>query len=327
MDQNKQSRKWLLTLNNPKSHGYDRTKIIKLIELLTIQYGCLCYEIGENRTPHVHVYIYSKSPIKFKRLKSLIPEGHWDCVRGSSQENRDYITKSGKWENDKKAETNLRDTFYEIGSMPDERVSKEDKFEKLYEMIEQGLTTKEIIDEDKSYIYKLKQIEEIRQMMLNEKHREINRDIDVIYIWGDTGTGKTYGILKEHGSKNICRITSYRKGGNGIYFDSYNGEPVLVFEEFQSQIPIEDMLNFIDVYPLKLPCRYADKVACYSIVYLTSNLPLEDQYKWVQIERPKTWEAFLRRITKVIEYRSNGEIIVTDMRKGENKWNLKESGN
>lgn len=158
-------------------------------------------------------------------------------------------------------------------------------------------------------------------MILEEKYSEVNRDMDIIYVWGDTGTGKTYGIQKEHGSKNICRITSYRKGGNGIYFDSYNGEPALVFEEFQSQIPIEDMLNFIDVYPLKIPCRYADKVACFTTVYLTSNLPLEDQYKWIQIERPKTWEAFLRRITKVIEYRNNGEIIVTNMKKEENKWN------
>lgn len=35
----------------------------------------------------------------------------------------------------------------------------------------------------------------------------------------------------------------------------------LVFEEFHSQIPIGDMHNYLDIYPLMLPARYNDKVA------------------------------------------------------------------
>lgn len=33
--------------------------------------------------------------------------------------------------------------------------------------------------------------------------------------------------------------------------------------------------NILDGYPLELPCRYANKQACYTEVYLVSNLPLE----------------------------------------------------
>lgn len=145
MEQGKQSRKWLMTLNNPESHGYNREKIISLIGLLSIQYGCLCYEIGETGTPHVHIYICSKAPIRFQRLKGLIPEIHCDVAHGTSEENRNYILKSGRWENHEKAATNLKETFYEFGSLPDERDFKEDKHEKLYEMINRGMTTKEII--------------------------------------------------------------------------------------------------------------------------------------------------------------------------------------
>ena len=79
-----------------------------------------------------------------------------------------------------------------------------------------------------------------------------------------------------------------------------------MFEEFHSQIPIEDMLNFLDVYPLHLPARYSDKVACYTTVYITSNVPLSQQYQEVQWDRYETYQAFLRRIHRVVQYHPDG---------------------
>ena len=43
------------------------------------------------------------------------------------------------------------------------------------------------------------------------------------------------------------------------------------------------MLNLLDVYPPILPARYSDKVACFTKVYITSNLPLNRQYETVQL--------------------------------------------
>lgn len=110
-------------------------------------------------------------------------------------------------------------------------------------------------------------------------------------------------------------------------FDSYSGQDVLVFEEFNSQIPIEDMLNFLDVYPLNLPARYNDKTACYTMVYITSNLPLTAQYPEVQQYRPETWRAFLRRITRVVEYRQDGTLKEATNEEKENRYRSRESGN
>lgn len=44
------------------------------------------------------------------------------------------------------------------------------------------------------------------------------------------------------------------------------------------------MLNYLDIYPLMLPARYGDKVACYETVYIVSNWSLEQQYETVQKE-------------------------------------------
>ena len=59
------------------------------------------------------------------------------------------------------------------------------------------------------------------------------------------------------------------------------------------------MLNYLDGYPVELPCRYANKVACYTKVYLVSNIPLDEQYPNVQQNEPESWKAFNRRIHEV----------------------------
>ena len=56
----------------------------------------------------------------------------------------------------------------------------------------------------------------------------------------------------------------------------------MLFEEFRSSLPIQDMLKYLEGYPLMLPCRYNNKAACYTKVFLISNIPLASQYPNVQ---------------------------------------------
>ena len=83
------------------------------------------------------------------------------------------------------------------------------------------------------------------------------------------GLARRAASFASHKTEDICRITDYG-GKNGTKFDSYHGQPVLVFEEFHSQIPIAAMLNYLDIYPLQLPARYHDRTACYTTVYILS---------------------------------------------------------
>ena len=178
---------------------------------------------------------------------------------------------------------------------------------RLVQCIRSGMSNTEIIDEFPNLAFRIRDIDVLRQTLLAEKYAVENRPLDVSYIYGASGTGKTRGIYKKHDPKSICRITNYR-ASRGISFDGYNGQDVLVFEEFNSQIPIEDMLNYLDVYPLLLPARYSDRTACYTKVYITSNIPLDKQYRMEQIDRPETWKAFLRRIHNVTQYMADGSV-------------------
>ena len=84
--------------------------------------------------------------------------------------------------------------------------------------------------------------------------------------------------------------------------------PRVTIWEFNSQISLEEMLNYLDIYPITLPARYNDKVACYTKVYITSNQPLEKQYRNEQWDRYDSWLAFLRRVHNVVELMPDGTL-------------------
>lgn len=299
-----QSRKWLLTINNPEEHNLTERGIEKILSTFKFRYACLSREIGENGTPHIHLFIYANSKVRFSTLKKRFLTAHIDKAYGSVADNIAYITKTGKWANTDKAKTSVDDSFKEFGEAPSELEEKSPELSQILEDIVSGMSTSEIITEYPQHIFRANAIDIVRQTFLADKYRERMRSVCVTYIHGASGVGKTRGIYQQYPAESICRITAYSK--NGVKFDSYSGQDVLVFEEFASQIPIEEMLNYLDVYPLMLPARYTDKVACYTKVIFTSNLPLNKQYVNEQIEKQKTYNAFLRRINYVIEYDKKG---------------------
>lgn len=305
MATNSQSRKWLLVINHAKAVGLDHEAIKDNLVKFAPQYYCLADEIATTGTEHTHIFILSESPIRFSTIKNRFPLAHIEKAYGSAQENRDYVRKEGKWADTEKAETSVPGTFEEWGYLPSEREEKAPMMAQLIQDIETGKSTTEIIMENLKLAFRIKDIDILRQTLLAEKYSKEMRQLEVTYLYGTTGVGKTYGIFQRFPAEEICRITNYR-GSNGVNFDAYRCQDVLVFEEYDSQIPIEEMLNYLDVYPLMLPARYNDRVACYTKVFFTSNLPLTQQYRGVQDDKPETWRAFNRRIHNIVEYLPDG---------------------
>ena len=302
-----QSRKWMLVINNPEEHGLTIEKIIELLNLFHPDYFCLAAEISSTGTYHIHIFLYSTSPIRFSTVKNRFPTAHIEPAKGSCLQNREYVRKDGKWEGTDKADTSVEGSFQEFGVMPSEADEKSPKNAAVIQHVKDGLTNAEIIALDPSYAFKGRDIDQLRQDICYAPFRKILRNVEVHYLYGDSGTGKTRSIFDKHPMEDICRITNYAPRGV-TQFDAYTGHPVLVFEEFHSQIPITAMLNYLDIYPVMLPARYYDRVACYTTVYITSNIPLEQQYTEIQRSKLETWHAFLRRINTVTEFRKDGLI-------------------
>lgn len=290
------SRKFQLTINNPRDHGFDHDRIKSILSSFPgSAYWCMCDEIGEQGTPHTHVYVVFKNSVMFETLHKKFYGVHIEPANGSNQENRDYIRKEGKWLNDAKHETNLTDTFEEWGDLPSDRTRQETQSEQIMQLVRAGKNNAEILAEIPGAYNKLNYIEQARQTLLAEQYRDAWRDLDVTYIWGETGSGKTRSVMETYGYSNVYRVTDYAHP-----FDSYKGQDVILFDEFRSSLTLADMLKYLDGYPIELPCRYANKVACFTKVFLISNIPLEKQYPNVQTDEPESWNAFKRRIGSVL---------------------------
>lgn len=308
MGNNTQSRKWSLVINNPLEAGLDHAAIREILHRFSPAYFCMADEIATTGTYHTHIFLYSPSPMRFGTLKNRFPTAHLEKAYGSARDNRDYITKSGKWAETDKSETSVSGTFEEWGDLPTEKEEASPDKYRLLQSLREGMTSLEAVEDNPDRFYHYREIETVRQSILEDTYSTIMRQVEVTYLFGASGTGKTRGIFERHNPKSICRITDYG-GKNGVRFDSYRGQEVLVFEEFHSQIPFSAMLNYLDIYPIMLPARYNDRVACYTTVYLTSNIPLEAQYQEIQRYQLETWYAFLRRIHNVIEYLPDGSTV------------------
>lgn len=301
MANSKKARKYQLTFNNPVEHGFTHECINETMKQINWLYYCLCDEIGESGTSHTHLFFCCENAITQKRIEKLFPSVHREIARGTCQQNRDYVRKEGKYLNSEKKETNIISTFEEYGKMPlDKSTKNETVSEQVLEMIENGCSNAEIIRAFPSYTTKISHLDKTRQTLLEEEHKNNWRDVDVTYIHGETATGKTRYVMEKYGFSNVYKTTDYKNP-----FDNYAGQDVILFDEFRSSLPLSDMLQYLDGYPCSLPARFANKVACFTKVYIVSNIDLSKQYPNIQIEDNKSWNAFVRRINRVIKFQRN----------------------
>ena len=230
---NTQSRAWHLTINNPQNCGMTHEKIREILTAIpSLDYACLCDEIGEQGTPHTHIYLKTRNPLKFTTMKNKFPPAHIETAQGTARENRDYIRKEGKHKDTDKKDTNLLETFEEWGELPKNQQGERTDIENLYNLIKEGYSNAEILEQCTDTAVKFyDKINRIRYDYYSDKYKSKRRlNLKVNYITGSTGMGKSRDILDEYGDENVYRVTEYQHP-----FDGYQLEPVIVFEEFRSR--------------------------------------------------------------------------------------------
>jgi len=308
-----QSRKWQLTFQ--QSHiddGWTHERIRQELQgMKSLVYWCMASEVGalsqEDAEPklHTHLFIASKSPIKASTLANRFPTVHREPCKGSYADNRDYIAKTGRWAGTDKANTTVEGSFEAWGEIPQD-IQGGSIEAVIMQRVLDGATNAEILMEFPSHFRAIRDVEYTRQTLRAEENRNKWRDLEVTYIWGATGAGKTRSVMDGYGYSNVYAVNNYKHP-----FDGYAGEDIMLFDEFNTEnfgtkLRIQDMNNYLDGYPLSLPARYSNKIACYDKVFIISNIDLTEQYKEEQRSQPEVRAAFLRRIHKVIQFMPDG---------------------
>ncbi len=276
---------------------YDYCKGLKHITYFIFQ-----QEVGTFGTAHLQVYLNFSISKRFSTIKALFPTAHIEPMLGTKTQARQYCSK----ENSRRVACNLQQCqVYEYGEFVPER-SRTD-LKGLIEVLQSGADNGAIIDKYPLEYFKFhNHIETFRTTLLAEKYKKAWRTLEVTYIYGKTGVGKTRNIMETYGYENVFRVTDYQRAK----FDAYKGQDVVILEEFRSGnggFTISDMLNLLDGYPLMLPARFNDKVACFTKVFILTNWPLYMQFENIQKEHPDTFAAFLRRIHKVYDFNISKE--------------------
>ncbi len=213
---------------------------------------------------HYQGYVVFNNAVALKGAKKLMKSTsiHMEAAYGTLEENQRYCQKS---------ETSIPDTFNEYGIAPKEQGTRTD----VHNFIKDAgnLTDLELLQKHPEATLKFhNRLTFVRNAQLEHASRGI-RLLDVWYIWGPPGTGKSRFVFD-----TIHDLPYYKPAtvvqSRPTWFDGYRGEDILWLDDLcPTAISYGDIINWLDVYPLRVQVKGAFTHVMWKTVYITSNTP------------------------------------------------------
>lgn len=158
------AKRWCFTLNNWTQPEYDALSVASSDASARVVYLIFGKETGESGTPHLQGYVEFQAAVRFTTVKNRLglQRAHLQVARGSPQQNRDYCSKDGDYE--------------EFGSFEPAQQGRRSDLEGFYEWAdtfaeEKGRppTTPEIAKEHPTIITRYRNIREIVQLRVGRR--------------------------------------------------------------------------------------------------------------------------------------------------------------
>lgn len=292
-ERNTQSKRWMLTINNP---SFRESEIIyDLGHHEQLKYMCWCCENEdeEDHTPHYHVYVSFNNAWRFNRLKDLLPRARIEMAKKPELACFRYLTKGNR--------EHTVDPFYmEFGhrnqthnrvDCSDEQLAREQVIKKIREkrMRYEELTDDQLLDSKLCSA-----IERVLKVAVGPP-----RDSNVTVFVSPTGWGKSYSIWNKFGE--VCTVEF---GGSQEWYISPE-KIIMLFDEFCGQIRCQKMLKYLDRYPISLPIKGGHRPCYWQHVFICSNTTPDEWYTKVN-ERTGMRESTVPEDVRKALYRRIG---------------------
>lgn len=277
------ARNWVFTWNNYSPDWRDK--------LQTWATGNASYIIAgaevapTTGTPHIQGYVEFSGT---KRLSTIVKETEklgmkfrLDRAKGSALQNKIYCSKEAE------------DEVFTMGMPKKKEQGKRNDLVEVKNMIRSGASELEVADSHfNQWVRYNRSFSQYRNLVMQEAAKR-ERNVRVYYIWGETGTGKS----------RYCRdrspgLFSVSEGVTGMWFTGYAYEKEVLFDDFRGTVPLHVLLKYLDRYPVQVPIHGSYMHFNAEVIYITSNVPLEDLYRNAD---QRSRDALRRRITEVIE--------------------------
>lgn len=234
-----QARCWCFTVNFSYLSDYEQVDPAEWK-------GCVVavwqHEVGERGTEHLQGYVNFSAPKRLAAVKKLggLERAHLEPRKGTKLDNLVYCTKE---------EGRLDGPFYfptkeKVESYCAVENGGRADLKTLADLVVRGLSDREIAAINPCFILKFqKHIDHLRVAIA--RPGRAGQEIDSVVYVGPTGTGKSYRLEQEcPPGPDWFWVTA------GKWFDGYQGEPGLVFDEFRdSWMQYQSFLRLVDIRP------------------------------------------------------------------------------
>jgi len=294
LHEDKKFREWVFTINNYSDDD------ISALEKLDCRYMVYAPEVGSKGTPHIQGYVVFKNQRAWKGITKDLPRA-WIQVRAKHStpgQARQYIV--GPYSKDGKTKPANPDAV-ERGSLPEQGARND--------LVSTGRKLKEtkrervLLDDEDCWTPLAKYPKFFAKLLSHEWKKEADElcasgfTPEVYVLWSrNSGNGKSRFVYDTHGSANICRGNIAAKSGK-LWWDGYDGETVLLLEEFEGQLEFTQWKQLTDRYPIQLEVKGSYCWAVRKRIYFTSNKHPDEWWKLEAIEH----DQMDRRITKIVE--------------------------
>ncbi len=115
-------------------------------------------------------------------------------------------------------------------------------------------------------------------------------------LWGEAGSGKSRHVWEL--DAEVYPVPN--PNGGSLWFDGYVGQDVVLLDDFYGWCPLHLLLKMADRYPLQVPIKGGHTEFVAKSLYITSNKPWREWYKWDELGN-QLMAAFERRIVSCVK--------------------------